>query len=773
MAQQYRQQLLTGGGGGDGDAEAGTTADRPFLHPPHDNNDDAVFSLTDPYIWPGSHKDLFQPDIHLATAPQDWTGYEKATLLWKELAAWIGVTGKPLSMADYMRLCLTHPQYGYYTRAVSNSATVDDFDAMDDDDDIENDNNTTDKGGAADPGKTTKKKPRESNQQMDARSAIGGDFVTAPELSQMFGESLGIWIALTAQQQERQPMVATPTTNTNGGRPTAVRRTNWKSGWQYVEAGPGKGTLLLDLLRCWNQLALGKEVGKAVIPSAIHLLETSPRLRQVQKERLQQSFGNIEDNDNDDNHEFVLRFVEPQPHQHNNKSPSSSSTMSSSSSSSSSASSNSTNIASTTTSNTENEKSDMNKTENGSNNNNNTTTTTATKKVIPVYWHDNLLSLQAWQLKNESFLPTFCICQEFLDALPIYAFEKTKQGTWRERMVDIAMQQEFEQEQVEAAAEEEAEAAEAAAKQRATTGSTAPAAAAPVQPPPQATSTSSDNTDGGGSSNSSSKTPLVKEKPRLRIVLAPEETQATKILLRLTDKGLLPSEAESGIEAPVGSVVEVNPEAVLFVQDLAKIIGQQGGGALIVDYGQEGSRDSIRAFGQHQQVHFLSQPGLVDVTADVDFAALKHAVNHVSSRNSSGSLNKEGTMKDGESSSSSSSSNEGSSTTAEPTGGEARAYGPVAQGVFLMAMGIKERAIQLCESIQKQAEAKASASKNVTLQQHQKLEDETSEQIDLIYQALVRLCSADEMGQRFKVMAIVPTPPKDDNAFFQSKPPGF
>ena len=146
--------------------------------------------------------------------------------------------------------------------------------------------------------------------------------------------------------------------------------------------------------------------------------------------------------------------------------------------------------------------------------------------------------------------------------------------------------------------------------------------------------------------------------------------------------------------APIGTVMEVNPEGILLAQELARIVGKQGGGALIIDYGQEGSHDSIRAFARHEQVHFLSRPGEVDVTADVDFAALRHGVN--------------GLELDG-----------------------VQAFGPVRQGDFLMAMGAQDRAIHLIES------------------------DNTSgDDAENIYQALVRLCDPAEMGERFKVLAI-------------------
>ena len=79
--------------------------------------------------------DLYNPEIHLPSAPTDWTGYEAATPLWHDLAALIGVTGQPLSTAEYMRACLTHPVHGYYVNAGnSNDAAIDDFDKEDYDD---------------------------------------------------------------------------------------------------------------------------------------------------------------------------------------------------------------------------------------------------------------------------------------------------------------------------------------------------------------------------------------------------------------------------------------------------------------------------------------------------------------------------------------------------------------------------------------------------------------------------------------------------------------
>ena len=83
-----------------------------------------------------------------------------------------------------------------------------------------------------------------------------GDFVTAPEVSQMFGELVALWMAQVWHDQ---------------GRPEG----------RLVELGPGRGTLMRDCVRTW----------KAAIPEFLHamklvLVEVSPRLREVQRETL-------------------------------------------------------------------------------------------------------------------------------------------------------------------------------------------------------------------------------------------------------------------------------------------------------------------------------------------------------------------------------------------------------------------------------------------------------------------------------------------------------
>ncbi len=80
----------------------------------------------------------------------------------------------------------------------------------------------------------------------------GGDFITAPEISQMFGELIGAWLA-DLWERARRPDAA------------------------YVELGPGRGTLAADALRV---------TAKAGLTPPVHFVETSPVLREAQRERV-------------------------------------------------------------------------------------------------------------------------------------------------------------------------------------------------------------------------------------------------------------------------------------------------------------------------------------------------------------------------------------------------------------------------------------------------------------------------------------------------------
>jgi len=90
-----------------------------------------------------------------------------------------------------------------------------------------------------------------------ARQTIGRDFITAPEVSQSFGEMLGLWVAQTWHDQ---------------GRPENPR---------LVELGPGRGTLMADAIR-----ALSAAAPHFLLDAEIVLVEASPALAAIQKEKL-------------------------------------------------------------------------------------------------------------------------------------------------------------------------------------------------------------------------------------------------------------------------------------------------------------------------------------------------------------------------------------------------------------------------------------------------------------------------------------------------------
>src|SRR5215204_4788724 len=117
------------------------------------------------------------------------------------IAALIEAQG-PMSVAQFMTISLLDPQQGYYA--------------------------TRDPLGAK------------------------GDFTTAPEISQMFGEMIGAWI-IDAWMQLGKPAKA-----------------------QIIELGPGRGTLAADVMRT---VAAWPDCRAAM---SLHLVETSPLLRQKQ-----------------------------------------------------------------------------------------------------------------------------------------------------------------------------------------------------------------------------------------------------------------------------------------------------------------------------------------------------------------------------------------------------------------------------------------------------------------------------------------------------------
>jgi SAM-dependent MidA family methyltransferase len=144
----------------------------------------------------------------LAKAPPDISRKQAVTEyspLQSEIKRLIKTSG-PMPVWRYMELCLTHPEFGYYV----------------------------------------------------SRDPLGreGDFTTAPEVSQMFGELLGLWAASAWKAI---------------GSPSLLR---------LIELGPGRGTMMADALRALRVLP------PLYQSLSVHLVEINPVLREKQKSTL-------------------------------------------------------------------------------------------------------------------------------------------------------------------------------------------------------------------------------------------------------------------------------------------------------------------------------------------------------------------------------------------------------------------------------------------------------------------------------------------------------
>jgi NADH dehydrogenase [ubiquinone] 1 alpha subcomplex assembly factor 7 len=178
---------------------------------------------------------------------------------------------------------------------------------------------------------------------------------------------------------------------------------------------------------------------------------------------------------------------------------------------------------------------------------------------------------------------------------------------------------------------------------------------------------------------------------------------------------VLSSRYKSLLQTP-GSIIEISPESQAYASAIATRIGGSSqdpkatpsGAALILDYGTANTVpiNSLRGIKEHKRVSPFEAPGLVDLSADVDFMALAEAA-----------------------------------LKASPG---IEVHGPVEQGAFLEFMGIKERADMLVKSIEKSAAQQGS----------EKLE-ETKQGIDGAWKRLVDR-SPVGMGKVYKVMAITP-----------------
>ncbi|KAI0389861.1 DUF185 domain-containing protein [Xylariaceae sp. FL0594] len=405
-----------------------------------------------------------------------------STPLAKQLTEAINTTG-PIPLASYMRMCLTSDIGGYYT-------------------------------GAIDSG----------------RDQFGqkGDFITSPEISQVFGELIGIWFVAEWMSQ---------------GRP--------RSGVELIEVGPGRGTLMDDILRTVRNF---KDMASAI--DAVYMVEASNELRVAQKNLL---CGK----------DAAMRESKVGWH------------------------------------------------------------STCKYSDMPIVWSDSIKAIPQSPAKTP-----FIVAHEFFDALPIHAFE----------VVEVPPTQQ--------------PATSSGSPRSPSSNTTSPTREwreMVVSPTPEGTTHADLGTPQSGRHE-----PV----PEFQLTLSPTPTRHALYLPESSPR-------YRALKNAPGSLIEVCPDASLYVSDFAARIGgshahpksKPSGAALILDYGPADTIpvNSLRGIRHHRRVSPFSAPGLVDLSADVDFMALVEAATRAS---------------DG-----------------------VECHGPVDQAHFLESMGIGQRAKMLAAKV--------------------------------------------------------------------------
>ncbi|KAJ4314394.1 hypothetical protein N0V84_008914 [Fusarium piperis] len=440
-----------------------------------------------------------------------------STPLAKQLFEAISTTG-PVPLASYMRMCLTGDLGGYYTGAIG-----------------------------------------EGRDQFGAK----GDFVTSPEISQIFGELIGIWFLAEWISQ---------------GRP--------KQGVQLIEVGPGRGTLMDDMLRTIQRFpAMSNSI------DAIYMVEASRELRDAQKRLLCGPDASSS--------ESKAGFHSPSKY-------------------------------------------------NG-------------KQIV---WTDTIKSIPIEPDKTP-----FIIAHEFFDALPIHSFQSAPAPPPQNRTSSSSQPQQPSND----------------------TKPTMEWREMMVSPtPPGAT-----HADLGTPKSEQHEPP-----PEFQLILSSGTTRHSRFVPESSPR-------YRKLKNVPDSVIEVCPDASIYATDFAARIGgspqhpkpKPSGAALILDYGTSDTIpiNSLRGIRQHRRVSPFSAPGLVDLSADVDFTAIAEVA----------TLASEGV----------------------------EVHGPINQGDFLELMGIRERAEMLTKA--------------------PSVDKETASKIDGAWKRLVDK-GPDGMGKLYKALAILP-----------------
>ncbi|RFU33922.1 hypothetical protein B7463_g2446, partial [Scytalidium lignicola] len=445
-----------------------------------------------------------------------------STPLAKQLAEAITATG-PIPLASYMRMCLTADKGGYYT------------------------------------------------SKHEGRDQFGqkGDFITSPEISQIFGELIGIWFVAEWMAQGRKSKAV-----------------------ELIEIGPGRGTLMDDVLRTIRNF---KPMASSI--EAVYMIETSPSLRDTQKELLCGDSPMVE---TEIGYKSLSKYSN-----------------------------------------------------------------------IPIIWTENIRFVPSTPETSP-----FIVAHEFFDALPIHAFQSVPPA-------------ESSQNTIQTPTGEHTLSPEAAKSRQAKEPQWRELLVSPTPP---------------GSTHSTLNTPksqqLSSEPPEFDLTLSKASTPHSLYLPELSPR-------YRALKSRPDSVIEISPESHVYAQQIARRIGgsnesskpSPSGAAIILDYGPSDTipTNSLRGIREHKMVSPLSQPGLVDISADVDFTALADVALEASPG--------------------------------------VEVHGPVEQGTFLHAMGIKERAEILVKGLAN--------------------DEEKRKRVESSWKRLVDR-GGSGMGKVYKAMAIIP-----------------
>jgi SAM-dependent MidA family methyltransferase len=450
-------------------------------------------------------------DHYLAPVnPHSRFGKEKLTPLALDLYELINLKG-PITIHEYMSQTLNHNIHGYY-------------------------------------------------QQKD-NSQIGeeGDFITSPEISQLFGEMIGIWIYNTWVSL---------------GSPAK---------FDLTELGPGKGTLMVDILRV---LSKQPDCLKAL---QVQFVELSTNLRKVQWKNLQQfsaeSSGSLKTTSTEDNNEKEVAIADLKPLSLSFRNSSHS---------------------------------------------------------VPFTWSSFFNQLP--QQTNPP-IPCIIIGQEFLDAFPIHQFVYMKDGGWREKLVDIDRDADSVEEIMSLPVEENphhsipiggGDSTEPQPKLPSMNPINSPLSSGLSTHPYHFRFALSPGTTPAVLSFISSEQKKIKELIKEKKEKAPPSlinlARPTPLMFKKkmeevrgikregnVEEGKEDEEEEENPLQP-GDGLEISPLALSHCEDIANRITKCSGAALIIDYGEDFvQQDTLRGYKKHKLVNVLSEVSFVFTFSSFSF----------------------------------------------------------------------------------------------------------------------------------------------------------